>query len=195
MKKFLDEKFKIKIFNFLGISKNIVLRNNYMVIKVFSLKGVKNIENFIEEKLEGQLGELQDLLIHYEILKINKEKIIVIYILKDSKDLESILSENLKVKVKTIQMERADKIRNKLKIKSGLIILKEESNFYVMCFAKGILVNYDETNFLEDINVSYNKELLEKIINEDISKIYVSNEILKEKKKELKDLNLIALEV
>lgn len=192
---FLDEKLKTKLFNFLGLTKKIVLKNNYMIIKVFNLKGVKNIEKFIEEKLEGHLGDTEELLIHYEILKINKEKKIIVYILKEDRELEFLLRENLKVKLKTVQMEKGESFKKKFKMKSGVIILKEKDVFYSMSFAEGILVSYDETNFLEDINIIYHKEFLEKILSKEVNKIYISKEILKENKKEIEEFNLTFLGV
>ena len=190
-----DKILKTKLFNFLGLAKKVILKNNYMVIKVYSLKGVKNIEKFIEEKLEGHLGEIQELLIHYEILKINNEKQIVIYILKDNKDLGDILRKNLKVNLKSIQIERSENIKKKLKIKSGLVILKDKNNFHVMSFANGILVSYDETTDFNDINVEYEKEFLEKILKKSIEKIYISKEVLEENTIKLEDLKLIPLGV
>lgn len=115
----------------------VILLKEDIFIKTIKLTGKENIENILEENVSSTFSDY-DKLIHYDLLKINKEKFIIIYFINYYNILRNIVS-----KCKTIEITPYQLISNKGRLFKGIsvIVTSFKENLYLIIKINGVVVH------------------------------------------------------
>lgn len=137
---------KNKILNFLGVPIKYIVENQYIFVKFYPIVKTLNLENLIDVKLKEDFGEIKDLLVNYDILKINRKYYLILYVIKENNKINNILKKFNLVKIIPKQIEIAEKFKINIKNKNFFVMKKEKNKICFYGFIKRKFIKYDEVN-------------------------------------------------
>lgn len=131
----------------------VILLKEEIFIKVIDVVAKSNIDNLLKENVNKTFGGY-DMLIHYEVLKINKKEFLIIYFVNYYNILKSIVSKCKNVSIIPYQLGV-----NKGKYFSGIsvIVTNFKENLYLIIKINGVVVyikNIIEEKVDESIKLS-----------------------------------------
>lgn len=136
---------------------NIILLEKELFIHHLEYKDFYINEKKIEEHIEEMFSN-NELLTHYEKIKVNNKKYLVLYSLTPYEKIKDILKVSKKVKVTPFQMYISEKIKV-IKGKWDILIIEKENIIYItLRFKTFILYNLNISNYqISEIDIHIQK--------------------------------------